>query len=248
MPYIIILSANSDMAVACATEYASHGYNLYLISRNIEKTNLIANDLKIRYSVDVQSLELDLLDISKHPSFIANLYNKIESEQAMGLITFTGYLGDQQKAQNDFSEAEKIIDTNFKALVSICELVAAQLEKKQHGFIIGVSSVAGDRGRQSNYIYGAAKSAYSTYLSGLRNRLTSSHIHVLTVKPGFVYTQMTKDLDLPALLTAQPNQVGKAIFKAQKKNKNIIYTKSLWFLIMLIIRNIPESIFKKTNL
>lgn len=248
MAYIIILSANSDMARACAAEYAAHGYNLYLISRDINKTTRIANDLKIRYSIDVNSFELDILDSTKHKALIEQLFSQTEEKQPLGLITFTGYLGEQQSAQQNFNEAEKIIDTNFTSLVSFCEMVAAYLERKQQGFIVGVSSVAGDRGRQSNYIYGSAKAAYSTYLSGLRNRLSKSHVHVLTVKPGFVNTQMTQHLDLPPLLTAQPEQVAKDIFKAQQKNKNILYTKWVWFLIMLIIRNIPERIFKKTNL
>lgn len=248
MSYIIILSANSDMAQACASEYASKGYHLYLISRDIEKTKLLANDLKIRYSVDVQCFELDMLETAQHKALIDDLYAKESSQQPFGLITFTGYLGEQENAQNNFLEAEKIINTNFTSLVCFCELLAAKLELKKQGFIVGVSSVAGDRGRQSNYIYGSAKAAYSAYLSGLRSRLSKNNVHVLTVKPGFVATQMTKDLDLPPPLTAQPEQVAKAIYKAQQKNKNIVYTKSIWFLIMLIIKHIPESIFKKTNL
>ena len=248
MAYVIILSANSDMACACAATYAANGYNLYLVSRDIEKTNIIAKNLQIRHSVDVQVLELDLLNTTGHLSFIETIFSKAEAEQPEGLVIFTGYLGEQQAAQKDFLEANKIIDTNFKSLVSFCELFAAKVEKRQKGFIVGVSSVAGDRGRQSNYIYGASKAAFSTYLSGLRHRLSKSTVHVLTVKPGFVATKMTQDMDLPPPLTAQPEQVAKAIFNAQQKRKNIIYTKSIWFLIMLIIRNIPESIFKKTNL
>jgi len=248
MAYVIILSANSDMARACAETYASNGYNLYLVSRDIEKTQLIANDLQIRHAVDVQTLELNLLNTSSHSTFIETIFSKPDAEQPEGLVIFTGYLGEQSTAQNDFLEASKIIDTNFKSLVSICELFAAKVENRKKGFIVGVSSVAGDRGRQSNYIYGASKAAFSTYLSGLRNRLSKSSVHVLTVKPGFVDTQMTRGMNLPPPLTAQPEQVAKAIFKAQQKGKNIIYTKPIWFLIMLIIRNIPESIFKKTNL
>jgi short-subunit dehydrogenase len=249
MPYILILSANSDMARACALEYAANGYHLYLASRDIEQTQKIANDIQIRHSsIEIQSFHCDVLNSDSQYQLISELFSKDQKKQPIGLITFTGYLGDQNIAQNDLAERELIIDSNFKGLTSICELFAQKLEENKNGFIVGVSSVAGDRGRQSNYIYGASKAAFSTYLSGLRNRLYKSNVHVLTVKPGFVATKMTEDMDLPSLLTAQPEQIAKAIFKAQQKNKNIIYVKSLWFLIMLIIRSIPESIFKKTDL
>ena len=249
MPYILILSANSDMARACALQYAANGYHLYLASRHVEQTEKIANDIKIRHSnAQVESIYFDALNTESQSELIANLFSKNEDMQPEGLITFTGYLGDQHLAQNNISERELIIDSNFKGLTTICELFAEKLEQKKKGFIVGVSSVAGDRGRQSNYIYGASKAAFSTYLSGLRNRLQKSNVHVLTVKPGFVATKMTADMDLPAALTAQPEQVGKAIFKAQQKNKNTIYVKPLFFFIMLIIKNIPEFIFKKTEL
>jgi short-subunit dehydrogenase len=111
-----------------------------------------------------------------------------------------------------------------------------------------VSSVAGDRGRKANYIYGSAKAAFSTYLSGLRNRLYENNVQVLTVKPGFVPTKMTEGLDLPPNLTAQPEDVASDIYKAQNKGKNILYTKSIWRLVMLIIKHIPEFIFKKMSI
>ena len=113
---------------------------------------------------------------------------------------------------------------------------------------MGISSVAGDRGRKTNYIYGSSKAAFSAYLGGLRNRLDSSGVSVLTVKPGFVATKMTQDLDLPEKLTAQPNDVAEDIFNAQQKKRNILYTKAIWQLIMLIIKHIPEFIFKKLSI
>ena len=122
------------------------------------------------------------------------------------------------------------------------------MEKNKNGFIVGVSSVAGDRGRKANYIYGSSKAAFSAYLSGLRNRLFESKIQVLTVKPGFVATKMTDGLDLPEKLTAQPEEVAKDIFVAQQKGKDILYTKGIWRLIMLIIKHIPEFIFKKLSI
>jgi short-subunit dehydrogenase len=164
-------------------------------------------------------------------------------------ICFTGYLGEQTLSQQSSKELIKITECNYLAQANLLELIAAYFEqKKQKGFIAGVSSVAGDRGRKSNYHYGAAKAAFTTFLSGLRNRLADKNIHVLTVKPGFVNTKMTQEMDLPEALTAEPEEVANNIYKAHKKQKNVIYIKPVWFWIMLIIKHIPEFIFKKTDL
>ena len=162
----------------------------------------------------------------------------------MGVISAVGYLGDQDKAQSDFSEAKKIIDTNYTGVVSLLNIIADDFEKRRNGFIVGISSVAGDRGRKSNYIYGSAKSALTTYLSGLRNRLYDANVQVLTVKPGFVATKMTKGLDLPEKLTALPEEVAEDIYNAQQKGKNVLYTKWIWRWVMLVIKAIPEWKFK----
>ena len=140
------------------------------------------------------------------------------------------------------------MDTNYTGLVSILNIVANDFEKNKNGFIVGISSVAGDRGRKSNFIYGSAKAAFATYLSGLRNRLFNLNVHVLTVKPGFVETKMTEGLNLPVKLTAKTEEVANDIFKAQQKGKNVIYTKWFWRYIMLIIKNIPEFYFKKMSI
>ena len=159
-----------------------------------------------------------------------------------------GYLGDQKAAVNDFNEAKKILDTNYTGVVSLLNIIANDYESLKSGWIVGISSVAGDRGRKSNYIYGSAKAALTAYLSGLRNRLFDCGVFVLTVKPGFVNTKMTKGLDLPLMLTSQPQEVATNIYKAQQKNKNVIYTKRIWKYVMLIIKFIPEWKFKKMNI
>jgi hypothetical protein len=128
--------------------------------------------------------------------------------------------------------------------VSLFNIIANDFEKRRSGFIVGISSVAGDRGRKSNYIYGSAKAALTAYLSGLRNRLYDAQVHVMTVKPGFVATKMTEGMDLPEKLTAQPEEVAKDIYKAQQKSKDVLYTKSIWRFIMMIITAIPEWKFK----
>jgi len=134
------------------------------------------------------------------------------------------------------------MDTNYKGVVSLFNIIADDFEHRRNGFIVGISSVAGERGRKSNYIYGSAKAALTVYLSNLRNRLYDAQVHVMTVKPGFVATNMTKDMDLPEKLTAQPEEVAEDIYKAQQKNKNVLYTKWRW--VMLVIKMIPEWKFK----
>ena len=132
--------------------------------------------------------------------------------------------------------------------MSLFNIIANDFEKRKSGFIVGISSVAGDRGRKSNYLYGSAKAAFTAYLSGLRNRLYDAQVHVMTVKPGFVATKMTEDMDLPEKLTAQPDEVADDIYNAQQKNKNVFYTKWIWRWVMLIIRSIPEWKFKGMNI
>ncbi len=242
-PWLLILGANSDMANATAKRYAQAGYNLYLASRNLEECEKNAADMRLRYQVEVQTLKFDAQDFKTHADFYAGL-----QIPPQGLILAFGYMADQQQAQADFSLAKAMIDTNYTGALSIIEIIAADFEQRQSGFIVGISSVAGDRGRMSNYIYGSTKAAFSAYLAGLRHRLIKSNVTVLTVKPGFVATKMTAGLDLPAKLTAQPEQVANAIFNAVQNKKTTIYVKPIWRLIMLIIVHLPNFVFHKTKL
>lgn len=243
MGHVLIIGAKSDIALALAHEYARHGYDLYLAARNHTELANDVRDMQIRYKTKITTVEFDVTDLSTHRAFYEQL-----SPAPSGVISVVGYLGDQKKAETDFQEAHKIITTNFSGCVSILNIVANDMEQKKRGFIIGISSVAGDRGRQSNYFYGSAKAAFSAYLSGLRNRLTKSGVTVLTVKPGFVNTKMTHGMNLPPKLTAEPQEVAHDIFQAQQKSRSVIYTKWYWRFIMLIIRHIPEAIFKKMTL
>jgi short-subunit dehydrogenase len=145
-------------------------------------------------------------------------------------------------------ETLKTIQTNYTGAVSILNIIAQDFAGRKSGAIAGISSVAGERGRQSNYIYGSAKAGFTAYLSGLRNSLYKDNVHVLTVLPGFVYTKMTENLDLPKLLTANPADVASAVYTGIKKKKNVIYVKWFWRWIMYIIKAIPESIFKRKQL
>lgn len=239
MSYVLIVGAKSDIAKALAREYAKQGYHLYLSARNSHELTDFATDLRVRTQSQVTLLDLDILDFDSHQAF----YNSLE-HKPIGVISAVGYLGDQEAAQTDFAKTKQIIDTNYTGVVSLFNIIANDFAQRQSGFIVGISSVAGDRGRKSNYLYGAAKAALTAYLSGLRNRLHSSNVTVLTVKPGFVATKMTAGMDLPEKLTATPELVASDIFRAQQKGKNVIYTKWIWKYIMLIIKMIPEFKFK----
>ena len=243
MSYVLIIGAKSDVAKALAKKYAENGHDLYLAARQPLELKYFANDLNIRSRKNVKYIELDILNYESHEEFYKGL-----AEKPLGVISAVGYLGEQENAQSDFDETQKIINTNYTGVISLLNIISNDFEKRKYGFIIGISSVAGDRGRKSNYIYGSAKAALTTYLSGLRNRLYDSNVEVLTIKPGFVATNMTKGMELPEKLTAQPEEVADDIYKAQQKGKNFLYSKWIWRWIMLSIKIIPEWKFKKMNI
>ena len=243
MNYVLIIGAKSDIAKATAREYAKNGYDLYLAARNSSELEAFANDIMVRIQRTVKLVELDILDYKSHQT----LYDNLE-EKPLGVISAIGYLGEQEKAQSDFTEAQQIMDTNYTGVVSLFNIIANDFEDRRSGFMVGISSVAGDRGRKNNYIYGSAKAALTAYLSGLRNRLYGAQVHVMTVKPGFVATKMTEGMNLPEKLTAQPEEVAEDIYKAQQKNKNVLYTKWMWRWVMMIIKMIPEWKFKRMSL
>ncbi|MCF6339184.1 MAG: SDR family oxidoreductase [Sulfurimonas sp.] len=243
MSYVLIIGAKSDIAKEVARVYAKNGYNLYLAARGANELKDLKQDIEVRSNVKVEIKEFDITAYNTHEKFYTNL-----EEKPLGVIIVSGYMVEQKIAQKDWDKSLNTINVNYTGAVSILNIIANDFESERRGFIVGVSSVAGDRGRKANYIYGSAKAAFSTYLGGLRNRLFESGVSVLTVKPGFVNTKMTENLDLPEKLTAQPEDVANDIYNAQQKGKNILYTKSIWLLIMLIIKHIPEFIFKKMSI
>lgn len=240
---VLILGATSDIAVAIAKAYATKRYTITLAGRATEKLEILKRDISIRHNVHVQVAHFDAADRHEaHQLF----YDTLPVKPDIAVCAF-GYLGDQATAQHAWPEAEKIIVANYTGAVSILNIIANDFERRKAGIIIGISSVAGDRGRQSNYLYGSAKAGLTAFLSGLRNRLFRAGVHVLTVKPGFVNTRMTEGLPLPKILTAQPDQVAATIVRKASK-ANTIYVYSLWRWIMLIIKLIPEAVFKKLKL
>ena len=243
MSYILIVGAKSDIAKATAREYAKNGYDIYLAGRDIRELDEFAEDIRVRGEREVELLELDITDFTSHQSFYDNL-----KEKPLGVISAVGYLGEQKIAEGNLNETLNIINANYTGIVSLFNIIANDFEDRKNGFIVGISSVAGDRGRESNYLYGSAKAGFSAYLSGLRNRLYKSQVSVITVKPGFVATKMTEGMDLPERLTASPQEVAEDIFNAQQNGESIIYTKWIWRYIMMIIKSIPEWQFKKMSI
>ena len=243
MSFILIVGAKSDIAKELAREYSKNGYDIYLAGRKIKELEEFANDVKVRSGQEVELVELDITDFSYHKYFYDNL-----KEKPLGVISAVGYLGEQDSASKNFSETLQIINANYTGIVSLFNIIANDFENRKNGFIVGISSVAGDRGRASNYLYGSAKAGLSAYLSGLRNRLYESQVNVLTVKPGFVATKMTEGMDLPEKLTASAKDVAEEIFTAQQKGKSVLYTKWIWRYIMMIIKSIPEWQFKKMSI
>ena len=242
--HLLILGANSDVAYATARQFATHaGTDLLLASRDLELLQKKAGDLEIRCRVSARAIPFDAADPATHKDF----YDRLDPKPD-GVVAAFGYLGDQVLAQEDFDEAQKIIQTNFVGAVSILEIIAADFQRRGQGFIIAIGSVAGERGRQSNYFYGAAKGALGIYLSGLRNRMSKHRVRIITVLPGFIQTKMTRNMRLPGLLTASPDQVARDIFRAYQKSKDVIYTRWFWRWIMAVIKAIPEPLFKRLSL
>jgi decaprenylphospho-beta-D-erythro-pentofuranosid-2-ulose 2-reductase len=243
MQSVLILGAGSDIAFACAGIWAKAGKRIMLAGRDTNDLQRRAADLKVRYEAEVSFHEFDARKYDSHKAF----YQALPYAPDIVLCAF-GYLGDQTRACLDFNEALRIIESNYTGAVSILNIAAESMIQRKAGGIIGISSVAGERGRMSNYHYGSAKAGFTAYLSGLRNRMAHEGLHVMTVKPGFVRTRMTEGLPLPAPLTASAEQAGGDIVKSWSKKQNVVYTLWMWKWVMLIIRNIPESIFKKLKL
>ncbi|MBS1572476.1 MAG: SDR family NAD(P)-dependent oxidoreductase [Bacteroidetes bacterium] len=241
---MIVLGSNSEVAQAFVEKALSSGEKfetIYLFTSNKETTNKFAQHLEVKF---LQHTEVIYLDITQKIDF--SLLDYIQSPL---LFCATGYLGlGTDEGLYNIKNTEKIIDINYAKLVPVLNYFAQKMERNRQGSLVVLSSVAGERGRQSNFIYGSAKAGLTAYLSGLRNYLFSKKVHVLTIKPGFMETKMTEGLPLNPKLTATPKQAASCIYKAYKSKKNEAFVLPIWWAIMLIIRNIPEFVFKKMKL
>ena len=240
---ILILGGRSDIGIAVAFRFAKEGYDIQLAGRNAKTLKSLCKDIEIRHDVVVTYHEFDILDTISHENFVKDLPYLPEI-----VINCVGVLGQQKSCEIDNKKVQLLINTNYVGPLSIFGIFANYFERRGSGTLIGISSVAGDRGRKSNYIYGSSKAGFSSFLSGLRNRLHSKNVKVLTVKPGYVRTKMTRELNLPYILTCEPSHVANKIFLSLSKKNNIIYIYSIWYYIMLIIKLIPERFFKKLHL
>jgi short-subunit dehydrogenase len=245
MKRTLIIGATSAIAEEFARMSAEKGDKLFLAARNPVKLQTVAEDLKVRGGKKVATFVMDALDSSTHESLL-----KAGVEELGGLDTVLiahGVLGDQKAAERDYRIAEREYQVNFLSVVSMLTHAANYFEKQKAGTIVVISSVAGDRGRQSNYIYGSAKGALSIYLSGLRNRLFKAGVSVITIKPGFVDTPMTSHLKKGPLF-ASPRRVAAGIYRAIERRRDVVYLPRFWGPIMTVIRLVPERVFKRLKL
>ncbi|MDM8569044.1 SDR family oxidoreductase [Thiotrichales bacterium HSG1] len=245
MHKVLIIGATSAIAQETAKLYAEKKDALFLVGRDVEKLEVIAADLKVRGANKVDYTSLDLNDCEQHQDILQQADSCLEGIDVV-LIAY-GTLDDQKKCEQDYANAKQALQTNFLSVVSLLTLLANKMEPQNYGCIAVISSVAGVRGRQSNYVYGAAKGGLSIFLQGLRNRLQTANICVLDVKPGFVDTPMTAELKKGALW-AKPEAIAKGIYTAIQKRKDIVYLPWFWWPIMTIIKYIPEPIFKRMKL
>jgi len=233
----------SDVAQAMAHEYAGKGFDILLAARQVDRLEPLQKDLQLRHNIKAHTLEFDALNYASHAAF----YRDLPVNPEIVACVF-GYLGSTQKGLLDWKEASHILNVNYTGAVSILNVVASNMMERKHGTIIGISSVAGERGRQSNFLYGSAKAGFTAYLSGLRNKCFHDNVHVMTVKPGFIKTSMTQGMPLNPKLTATPQKIAKDIYKAADKRKNILFSLWMWKYIMRIITTIPEFMFKKMKM
>ena len=242
---VLALGATSAIAQATLRLFAERGAAFVLVARNAENLNAVAADLRTRGAVSVTTHVMDLDDTAAHPAMLE------AAAQALGVIELAllahGILGDQSEAQASYPAAEAILGTNFMAPVSMITWLANYFEETRQGTLAVISSVAGDRGRKSNYVYGASKGALNIFLEGLRNRIDRDGVQVLTIKPGFVATPMTAHVPHNALF-ASPDQVAGGILKAIKRRRDVAYVPWFWSSIMFLVRAIPNRRFKKMNL
>jgi short-subunit dehydrogenase len=240
---ILVLGATSGIAEATCRIWAAEGAQLFLVARNAEKLAAVAADLKLRGASYIGTAVADLDDTNKHAELLTHAVNSLTGMDIAYLAH--GILGDQARGEQEFQHTAQILYTNFLAPVSLLTWLANYCVQRHAGVIAVLSSVAGERGRKSNYIYGSSKAGLSTYLGGLRNRVDREGVSVITIKPGPVNTSMTAHMKIKK---ADVNKVAATIVKAIDKRVDVLYVPAIFLPIMFIIRHIPERIFKKLNL
>tara|TARA_B110000008_G_C16966692_1_gene562307 strand:+ start:2298 stop:3035 length:738 start_codon:yes stop_codon:yes gene_type:complete len=245
MKKILIIGATSSIAEHCARLWADRGDSLYLVARNQERIEVIAADLMVRGAKEVYTFCEDLNNINCHAEIFNSAYIAMKTIDIV--LIAHGTLSNQESCEDSVEETLSEITTNSLSTVSLLTIVANSFEDKKAGTIAVISSVAGDRGRASNYVYGSAKSMITTFTSGLRQRLYKSNVAVVTIKPGFIDTPMTASFK-KGLFWAKPAPVAIKILRAIDVKKEEVYIPSFWWGIMTVIKAIPNSLFKKMRL
>ena len=246
MKKILIIGATSAIAEATARIFAARGEALFLVARNAERLQAIKADLDVRGAVRTATATLDVADVVAQQAIID------QAERELGgldiVLIAHGTLSDQGECEKSVAALRREFEVNALSTMALLTILANTFEARRTGTLAVISSVAGDRGRQSNYVYGAAKAAVTAFLSGLRQRLAKSNVNVLTIKPGFVDTPMTANIANKGALWAKPDAVAAGIVRAIDKRRNVVYLPGFWALIMLVIKHIPEPVFKKLKL
>ncbi|HEX3661829.1 MAG TPA: SDR family oxidoreductase [Acidobacteriaceae bacterium] len=242
---VLALGATSAIAEATLRLMAEQGASFFLVARNAAKLAAVSADLQTRGADGVAGQVADLDETAGHPALLTAAVAVLGGID-VALIA-QGVLGDQAQAERDYGAAEAVLRTNFLSAVSLVTWLANYFEAERRGTIAVISSVAGDRGRKSNYVYGASKGGLNVFLDGVRNRIDRAGVQVLTIKPGFVATPMTAHLRQNALF-AQPSEVARYVLSAIDRGKDVAYAPPFWGLIMLVVRSVPGRIFKRLNL
>ncbi|MBH68437.1 MAG: short-chain dehydrogenase [Rhodospirillaceae bacterium] len=239
---VLILGASSEISLKLAQKFARIGHPLQLAVRSPQGILRNVQDLRVRYSANVNIYELDILNFKSFDAFLDGLV-----EAPSIIISAIGHLDKQLSDENKFESVKRVVDSNFTGPALLLEKAAHKLSKLQNSVvIIGISSVAGDRGRKKNFWYGAAKAGFTSSLSAMRQKYHKHGVRVITVCPGFVDTKMLKGLDVPKMLTSSPEEVANLILYALENERDIVYSR-YWRFIMTVVRLIPENIFKKLN-
>lgn len=236
----LVLGATSDIGRAIARELAADGWRLQLAARRAGQLQREAADIAARTALPVQTHPFEALEQAgddSWPDALAPLPDLA--------VCVVGLLGEQAMCEREADLATLVMRTNYEAPALALGGLATRFAQRGSGVLVGMSSVAGDRGRAGNYVYGSAKAGFTAFLSGLRARLAGTGVHVVTVKPGFVRTRMTEGMAFPRALAATPESVAKAVLRAVRRRQNVVYSPPIWRLIMLTVRAVPERLFKR---
>jgi decaprenylphospho-beta-D-erythro-pentofuranosid-2-ulose 2-reductase len=246
MKKILIVGATSAIATACARLWAAQGACLFLVGRDPGKLHSVAADFKARSSAEIHTWVMDATDLTAQTAMLQAAFQTF-GDIDIALIAH-GTLPDQHACESDAALVLKEFANNATSVMALLTDLANHFERQRRGSIAVITSVAGDRGRPSNYVYGSAKAAVSTFCEGLRARMFRVGVSVTDIRPGFVATPMTQDMSLPQALVVQPEVVARRMVKAIERRADVVYTPGFWFFIMLLIKSVPRAVFKRMKL